>query len=252
MGFPATIFGEYADPLETSTTPQYPIGQKMETRDGKVYRYTEMGGTVGVANKLYQSSVPVANWLTQAIATAMVAGDTAIVINIGATAVALNELAGGSIVVEETADLGHTYGIASNAVNAGSAESVATLRAGETVQNGVAVAGGNVISILKNPWKDVIISPAGINTAMCIGVPRVIIPADGFGWIQTRGAASVLVEDDTSGGAILVGNTARSANEVAGAVSILDETAGDSESQIIGVMMETAPTADFGHIFLTL
>lgn len=251
MGFPAVIYGAEKDVYETGTFQQYPIGQRLITPAGDVFRYGEIGTTIGVANNLYQAAVPTANWLSQALTTAMAVGDTTITFADGGTSAAVDEIAGGTILVEETDDLGHIYRVKSNDATA-SSETLCRLEDGVTVQVAVAVAANNVTTVLKNLWKDVVISPAGINTAANVGIPRVIIAADAYGWVQTRGVASCLFETDATGGALLLGNECRAANEVAGAVSILDETAGDAEYQHVGYALETAPTADFGHIFLTI
>lgn len=251
MAYPGTIQIDYGAPYETSTASQYPLGQKAEDPSGSLFRYTLMGSTVGVANKLYQSSIPQANWTTIAHTVALAVGDTEISFNDDGTALTVNQAENGTIIAEETDDLGHIYQIKSNVVTA-SNETICQLHDGVTVQFAVAVAASNVLTLILNQWAETIISPAGVNSAANAGISRVIIAANGFGWTQTRGPSSCLIEDDATGGALLLGNKCRAANEVAGAVSILDETAGDAEYQIVGYAMETAPTADFGHIFLTI
>jgi hypothetical protein len=251
MAYPGTLQIDHAAPYETSTDQFYPRGQKAEAPDGSIFRYTLMGSTVGVANKLYQSSIPAANWITQTHTVALAVGDTELSFDDGGTAFTVNQMENGTVLVEETDDLGHIYVIKSNVATAAT-ETIMQLHDGVTIQVAVPVAAGNVLTALLNPWAETIISPASINTAANAGVSRVIIAASGWGWTQTRGVASCLFETDATGGALLLGNTCRAANEVAGAVSILDETAGDAEYQHVGYAMETAPTADFGHIFLTI
>ena len=251
MAYPSTLAIDYAAPYETGTAQLYPVGQRAMTTNGDVFRYTLMGSTVGIANVLYQSSIPVANWTTQTHTIALTVGDTELSFDDGGTALTVNQAAGGTILVEETDDLGHIYRIKSNVVTAAT-ETIMQLEDGVTIQVTVAAAAGNVLTLLLNPWAEVIVSPAGVNSAPNAGIPRVIIAANAYGWLQTRGVASCLIETDATGGALLLGNTCRAANEVAGAVSILDETAGDAEYQHVGYSMETAPTADFGHIFLQI
>ena len=212
MAFPAVLNINYSDVYETGTVQLYPIGQTGITPDGSIFRYAEIGATVGVANKMYQSEGPTANWLSQAATTALVVGDTTIGFTDGGTAVAVNELAGGTVLVEETDDLGHIYRIKSNTVSAGAAAFILTLENGVTVQVAVAVAGGNVLSLIKNPYKDIIIAPTTLTTTV-VGIPRVIIAANAYGWVQTRGVASCLVA-----GTMVVGRAVSPATAAAGAL----------------------------------
>lgn len=244
MGFPETIYGAYKDAYEVGTVQIFPLGQKLVTPDGSVFRYTEMGGTVGVAAKLYQSEAPKADWSSQALAgTAMAVGDTTIAFTpaVG-TALSANDLARGTVLVEETDDLGHIYPIKYHAAIAGAATGTLYLEDGVTVQVAVAIGAGNVLTALKNPWKDIIIHPSP-NTAMVVGVPRVIIAADGFGWVQTHGVASCLVE-----GTQVIGDGVMPSATVDGALA----PAAAATDFKVGYCMEVAPTADFGHVFLIL
>jgi len=207
----ATIYGAEKDVYLVGTQQLYTLGQKLETPAGDIYRYTEMGGTVGVVASLYQSSVPVANWDSTAITVALVVGDTTISFEDGGTAFVADEAAGGLIIAEETGDLGACYRVKSNGVTA-SNTTVMTLEDGVTVITAIAVAGGNVLTFTKNPWKDVIVHPSP-QTAMPAGIQRVIIAANGFGWLQTRGPASYLVN-----GVHVVGNDLVPSNNVDGSL----------------------------------
>jgi hypothetical protein len=251
MAYPGTLQVDYAAPYETSTLSQYPMGQKAEAPDGTIFRYTLMGGTEGKANHLYQSSIPDGDWLTQAHTVALAVGDTEISHTTNSQTISVNQAEGGTILAEETADFGHIYRIKSNVVTA-SSETICQLEDGVTVQKAVAVDANNVLTLLLNQWAETIISPAGINSAPNAGISRVILAANGYGWTQTVGVASCLIETDATGGALLLGNKCRAANEAVGAVSVHDETNGDNIYQVVGYAMETAPTADFGHIFLQI
>ncbi len=248
---PAVIYGAEKDVYAVGTQQLRKLGQRMMTPDGDVFRYSEMANTVGVANSLYQGAVPDSNLVTQALTTALAVGDVTVTQTDGGTTVVADYLAGGTIVVEETSDLGHIYRVKSNAAT-DSSEIVCTLENGVTVQKAVAVAANNVTTALINLWKDVVISPVGINTAACVGIPRVIIAGNGFGWIQTRGVASCLFDTDASEGALLLGNGCRAAADVVGAVTLHAEGGGDADYMGVGYALVSAPTQDFGHVFLTL
>ena len=246
---PGTLQIPYSAPYETGLKQLELVGQKAETPDGSIFRYTQMGGVVGVANKLYQSAVPAALWLTQVHTVALDVGDTEISFKDGGTAFVANEAAGGTLVLEETADLGHIYHVKSNIATA-SNQTIMQLEDGVTVQVAMTVAANNVLTFIKNPWKDVIISPASASTAPVAGIPRIIIALAAFGWLQTRGPASCLIDSATD--VVLLGNDVRASEVDVGAAALHNETAGITDYQTVGYALETAPTGDFGHIFLQI
>ena len=84
---------------------------------------------------------------------------------------------------------------------------------------------------------------------MAAGIPRIIIAANAYGWLQTRGPASCVIDASTPP---LVGNTVRVSHDDDGGIEVRDETAAQIDYQDIGYAMETAPDLDFGHIFLTI
>ena len=213
---PGTLQIPYSTPYETGLKQLELVGQKAETPDGSIFRYTQMGGVVGKANHLYQSAVPAALWLTQVHTVALDVGDTEISFKDGGTAFVANEAAGGTPILEETVDLGHIYHIKSNIATA-SNQTIMQLEDGVTVQVAMTVAANNVLTFIKNPWKDVIISPASANSASNAGIPRVIIAIAAYGWLQTRGPSSCLIDSTTS--AMLLGNAIRASESIVVAVA---------------------------------
>jgi len=213
MGFPGIIFGAERDIYETSVAQAYPIGQQLVLPSGAAFRYTLMGATLGVANKLYQGAINIAGHQSAAFPVALVVGDTTITQLMATTATTANEYARGTIIVEETDDLGHIYAIKSHPAAGIGANCVLTLEDGVTVLVAVAVAGGNVGTVKKNPWSMVIIAPVTTPTAQAVGIPRVIIAASSHGWLQTRGLSSCLVDSTW-----VLGGTLTDGSAVAGAM----------------------------------
>src|SRR4030042_5300329 len=76
---------------------QYPLGQMLLTPSGGMYRYGEMGATAGVAAKLYQSEVPIADWTAQAVTVAITAGATSFSFHGGGTALFVHQGAHGTL-----------------------------------------------------------------------------------------------------------------------------------------------------------
>ena len=71
MSFPSVIQGNEGDQFSDHVTRLFGLGQKMELPDGRIYRYALKGTGAGVANKLQQASVPVANNQDTAITVAI-------------------------------------------------------------------------------------------------------------------------------------------------------------------------------------
>jgi hypothetical protein len=249
MGFPNTILGAYAAAFDVDTVQLYSLGQRMETPGGRIYRYAEMGADVGVAANLYESETPSAQWEANAITTAITAGTTTQVsYTLGTTGQAENEIKEGYVIVEETADLGEIHRVAGNLLALAATPGTLYLYPGDTFKVTVAVAADNVVTTIKNPFKDIVISPASAPTAFTCGVTPKIIAGDGFGWIQTHGVASCLTD-----GTVIIGEEIRASESLAGAVAALAyEEAADADVGPIGRVIEVAPTTTFGTYFLTL
>ncbi len=252
MGFPNIVQGSYATPYETGSSRLYPIGQKLECPNGRIYRYAEMGpDTAGEIAKLYQSEVN-ANWDTLVVNSAISVGDTEAVFTNGATQLELNELANGYVCIEETGDLGEAHRIRANTITPGSVDGTIYLYPDDSFQVAVAVQSNNVLTLTKSPFKDIIITPGSGNpTGMVVGIPQVVIAVDEFGWVQTHGVASCLADDTNV--TILIAKNVRPSEVVSGAMAALDfSEAADADTGVLGWAMEVAPDADFGHVYLTL
>ena len=222
----------------------------MELPDNRIFRYAE-AGVLTVANNLYQSEAPKGGWLRELIVTAISKQDTRIDGINTAQAIVTNDFAEGYVMLEGAADFGGIWQIAENEiVTAGAATAHAhTLKRGVLAGVAVAVAAGNVIHQIKNPWKDIIAKPGSDQTALVVGVTPSVIANGDWGWCQTRGVGSCLLD-----GTVIIGQEVRPSETVAGAVSELDYNAGSAveDNGPVGRVVEVAPTADFGLIFFTV
>lgn len=242
MKYPNRIFGADAAPYTSHNTQQFPMGQVMELPNGKIFRYGGMGATVGVANKLYQTAAPNGNWDALAVVTAALAAST-MVITVAGTAMLENDLAEGSAVVETAAALGHCYPIKSNTAASG-ADTTITLADGVTVQ--AALTTSHTVTLERNPWRNVVIM-ASPQTALIVGIPLVVIAVAGYGWFQTHGVCSCVVDAET---AATPADNLRPGEKHDGSVAIADHEAATMDQGEIAWNMFTTPDDDFGHIFL--
>lgn len=250
MSFPNTIQGAYAAAFDVGTVKLYALGQRMETPGGRIYRYAEMGANVGVAANLYESETPSAQNEAMDITTAITTlVTTQVSYTLGTVAHVENEFKEGYVIVEETDDLGEVHRIAGSTTAPANGTGTLFLYPGDVFQVTVAVAAGsNVVTLIANPYRNIVISPASQPTAFTCGVASNLIAANGFGWIQTHGVASCLTD-----GTVIIGEEVRQSETIAGAVAALAyEEALDADVGPIGRVMEVAPTTDFGTYFLVL
>lgn len=247
--YPNVMQGSYGTPYETGAKRKYPLGQRLESPNGRVWRYAEMGATIGVSNKLYQSEVPSSDFKDMLITTATVADTTTqLSYTLGSTAQTRDMFKDGYVVFTELNDLGEVHQIDRNDVAAASGTGTLYLKPGDLFQVAVAVAAGNVITLVKNPYKDIILTISTAPTAMPVGIPPVIIAANAYGWVQTHGVASCLID-----GTVVIGQEGRASEGTAGAIAANDyDEADDANIGSLCRIIEVAPTATFGGVFLTL
>ena len=244
--YPNRVYMDWATPYETSREQRFPFGQVMELPNGAIYRYTRMGGVIGVGARMYQSEVPDSEFDTLAVQAAAAVGDTTIAFTNGTTAITENEFAEGTITEELAAEFGHIYPVQVNDVAASGATCTFTLADGVTVQSALTTTG--TVTVIKNPWLDVVIAASPV-TSMSIGVPQVIIPIAWHGWLQTHGFASCL--DD---GACVIGKPVRPSETVDGSVTPMDmdEASDVMNSGMVGVAVYGVTSLDYVGVWLTL
>ncbi len=250
MNYPNTIQATYAEAYNTSSVKEFPIGQRLECPNGKMYRYAKMGtsaNTVAVAAKLYQSEVSAGNFDALATATSVAVGDTTIELTNGATEVTEDMFEGGYLTVETAAGLGENKRIRANTSDPGTGPFTLYLYKGDTFER-VVTAASHTVTVSKNIYSDIIIHPA-VATAIPVGIPQVAISNTEFGWAQVHGVASCLID-----GTVVIGYEVRVSETLDGAVAALDYDEGASAANPgrVGRCIEVAPDTDFGTIFLTL
>lgn len=237
-GFPQT-FGQTL--LTSSSTQQHPLGAYAETPDGRGFRYALVGATSTVAGKVYQGTPLDATNLQPSgglgVNAAVAIGDTSIVTSTSTTWAA-NLLAGGYLSVNVTPGQGYTYRIKSN--TATSAATGGTIVLEDPIQ--VALTTSSKFIVAQHPYSGIVIEP-GTPTAAIAGVATYIITNAQYGWVQTRGACSVLFTGTGVAGKAVGSLSGGTSGSVAPAIAA---------TNIIGYHMATGITTEYALIFLTL
>ena len=235
----ASISGQ--DIFTSSTTQQHLLGTYRETSDGRGFRYAQAGGVDTAAGKLYQSAAPIANHLANT-PPAVAIGATSFVYTPGNTAGAANLYAEGYLQVDTTPGQGYTYQVSSHAAIV--ASTAFTLYLKDAIQ--VALTTDSRVGLSHNPYKNVILVPT-TNTGKVVGVAPTIIGDTEFGWLQTRGPASVLI-NGTPGITAPVANS----GTTTGAVDVWTTAAAAVAVTPVGYMMQTGVSTKYNFVFLTI
>lgn len=212
------------------STPSMDLGARIETSDGRAFRYAKAGAVALVPGHLLQAPAEITNHQSCAVASAAV-GATKITVTLGATAVTANQYAGGWL-VENNAAGGHAYLIKSHPAADLSTACVFTL------EDPIIAAMTNAtttVDLVLSPYAGVLDNPASASSAP-VGVAVTPITATYYGWIQVAGPAAIL-----SDGGSTVGTNVSASNGTAGAVE-----AAVTAQAAIGQAMTGITTAEFG------
>jgi len=178
-------------PGETSATQKYPLGTKLEARDGRIWRYCKAGGTQLSAGLMGQSPAIDAK-LESEVQTNLSTniGDTVIsvLITTGSGLVPAN-LAGGYMVIEDATGEGQYYKIQTAAWSTG--DTVLSVTLDEPIR--VATDATSKVSLYPNPWLGIVVAPTTL-TGYCVGVATGVITANHYYWAQRCGPCAMVVD----------------------------------------------------------
>lgn len=228
-----------------TSAQKFPIGSMIyDIGTDSVYRYVEFGGTTK-AGDITQAEAPDGahdnlNPTGTGTGAGVAKGETLISLSDTITLV-VNEYASGFMKIEADTGVGYRYPIDLN--DAPASNSLFTLR-----PPGLALALDSTsdVALYKSRYKEIIIMPTAV-TGMLVGA-SLGVGADGsFGWVQTRGPASVLTD-----GTVVIGQHVRASDGTAGAVEPLDRDGTAEDEPEVGRVMGVGPTGEQSLIFLTL
>lgn len=239
------ITGSQAFDVYASTDKiPHTVGTRAQTRDGRNFRFVQAGAVALVVGNSIQSPAIVPNHLALT-PTAAAIGDTTVVATLGATAAAANLYADGYLQVDTTPGNGYVYAVDSHlAVLSGGVITV-KLRKDDPIQ--VALTSASRVGFIQNPFAGVIQTPVTTATGIVVGVAISVIPISGYGWLQTHGMASPLINGTPALGAHVLGVS----GTTAGTLDI--ETAAPLiVSQRVGRMAQIGVSGKNNFVFLTI
>lgn len=217
----------------------FPVGMLATTQDGRWYRFAQNGaGATLVAGSIYTGPVLVTNHVNNT-ATATAVGATTVTFTQGGTAITRNFYKGGTMTIDVTPGGGYTYGIDSHDAVGSAASYAYPLAPGESIQ--VALTTTSRISLVSNPYRNLVIAPTTTLAAAVAGVAISLVAVNGFGWIQTKGNAAVLTD-----GTVIIGNEVYSPSTNTAGACVAEgasEAVHNIQKQIGAVLRAAASTA---------
>lgn len=214
----------------SSATQVHPLGTRGSTPDGRVYRYARAGAVDLVAGNVIQAAAIVTNFLANTPPIVGI-GAQSFVYTPGASTAVANAYAEGYLQVDTTPGNGYTYTIQSSPAIASATAFTLPLMFDESIQ--IALTASSRVGIIQNLYADVVQAPVTTATGCQVGVAAYIIKATQYGWIQTWGPCSVLINGTPALGAGVVSPSATTA----GAVDVITTT-NLVTAALIGYMMQ--------------
>ena len=227
------------DPYEESLYQQHPLGAIAFTNDGRKFRYCRPVATT-VTGDCYSSAGQSSTFETMAVPAIEPIGEDEIGVTNGTTTVAANDFDEGYLMISSSTGIGQYSKIKSHTTGGSGAAITYTIE--DPLK--VAIATTSKVTVIKNPYDDVIIQ-ATTPVASTAGIACKAITTAYYGWIQTGGPAACLWDASVSAVDTL---GVSSSTTTAGAVRVA--AAG---SEVIGLSMQVVPVSAYvGPVFLTI
>lgn len=199
------------DSFSSSAIQYHPLGTMARTKDGRYFRYVLVGAVDLVAGNVIQGPAIVTAHLANT-PPAVAIGATSFTYTPGAATGVANQYAGGYLQVDTTPGNGYIYGVSGHAAIASATAFTLFLNPDDPIQ--VALTTASRVGLLANPWRGAIQAPVTTATGRVIGVAPAIITAAQYGWVQTRGICSPLINGTPALGAMLLGISGTTAGSV--------------------------------------
>lgn len=182
-----------------SATQLHPLGTRGYDDMGRAYRYVRAGASDLVAGQIVQGVATVAGHLTLAPHTTTggtTPGSTQIMVTC-VSAISTGLYNEGLLIVASGSGQGTAYKISNHAAVSTGATGTFNLYFEDAMPatTNMTIATSSKISLLPNPYMNVIAVPATTPTGMAVGIAQYPITATHYGWVQTWGPGCVITND---------------------------------------------------------
>lgn len=244
----------------SSATQQHPLGTRGYDDMGRAYAYCRAGASDLVAGFVMQGAAIPAGGLTLTVNTSSggtTPGSTSIKVTC-ASAVSTGFYNEGLLIVASGSGQGTEYKINSHAAVSTGADGTFTLYFEDAmpVMTNMTISTSSTISLIPNPYMNVIKAPATTLTGPIAGVCKYPITTLQYGWVQTWGPSSVISNDTGAAFAPVVGVGTTSGRVQA----VSNMTTGSTttflnnllNSPVIGYYMAVGVQGEVRPVFLTI
>ncbi len=225
---------------DTGSTALLTVGTRGFLDDGRVFYYARNSGAAIVAGNLLTQELASVENDDLAVDTHLI-GTTAILVTPGTVANDAQAFAGGYLVINDDTSEGLTYRIDNHLAISSTTEFTCNIVEPLFLDFGA----GTTVTLVKNPWADVVIAPAAQAHAGA-GISQVAVAAGSstkqYFWCQTWGVSAAW-SDATSG----IGTKLMS-----GATSGRVETATAIGDHPVGIQISVQVDGENNAIFLTI
>lgn len=221
-----------------SSVSQHAFGTIGQDKYGDLYRYALIGASGATAGQLQLAPVQKTNHHNCAAYAAVTAnGKTRkVTLTLGATAAVLNEYAGGILVANDNSPEGEFYRIVGNPA----ADASATLEVTVERPFVTSITTSSEFTLVHNNFNKVVVGTTV--TIPAAGVPAIDMTAAYYGWLKTKGVASVLIGSAATLGAdLIVGGTNGSVTDRTDALGASCEPVVANATIALGVTGEYNP-----------
>lgn len=245
------------DKFEMHATPKYPCGYTVDTADGCVYKYAHFGADTAqgrlVSQDISESSAILNAITVVAPASAQTTTDGSIgsyYIEGTIASIAVDQYAGGKLVVLDNTGQGYTYDIVGNTATNDPATGNIRIKLAQPLQ--VALDATSDVGVLGNMCANLEIATAATDIALAgVTCSNMDVSEAAWGWIQTWGPVGCL-----QNGTCAIGDICTLSDGVSGAYQTAagggtDITDLVAES-IVGFQLMTGATDGEGILFLQL
>lgn len=225
-----------------SSTQGTNLGARATTGDGRYFRYALVGATALVPGQVYTGpNVAVASFNPSgglAVASAAATGTTQVTSNTSQTLTA-NQTAGGIMSIAVTPGQGYSYRIKGNTAVSASTGAVYTLE--DPLLTNLTTSSKFVVSL--NQYNGITVLGTASNAAP-VGVAIYPVTAAYYGWIQTRGIVSCLLQGTPGPGQSVGINLANTTGALSPATGVIYTPVGNS--------IATGASGEYDTVFLQL
>ena len=246
MAHPTRVYADYGMEKKTGTDKYHALGTILELPDGREFRYALAGAVALDQGKIVAAKAPTGHHDMDLVTAAAAVGDSSVTVTLEGTAAAKDLYADGYLFTNDDTGEGQVYRIKGHDAIDSSGSGAIDLAENDKIA--VALTSSTLSGLAPNPYSGVVVTPTTV-VNRTVGVPATAIAANGYGWVQTKGLASVLVS-----GTIVLGEPVRVAGATtAGAVMALDRDGSGENEQEVGVVMGVVSvTTDYALIHLNI